>query len=82
MPWFVYMLRCGNGSLYTGITTDLARRVREHQTGKGGRFTRAMQPVELVYREPARSERHARRREAALKAWSRARKLTLLRAGA
>ena len=79
MPWVVYMLRCANGSLYTGITTDLARRLREHQAGTGGRFTRAMRPVELVYREAALSERHAKRREAQLKTWPRAQKLALIR---
>lgn len=49
--WFVYMLRCGNGALYTGITTDVARRVREHQAGgrRAARFTRAFAPVALAY---------------------------------
>ena len=78
MSWFVYMLRCGNGDLYTGVTTDMRRRLHEHQTGRGGRFTRTVQPVELVYQESAASENQAKRREAQLKNWSRAKKLTLI----
>ncbi|MEG1849131.1 MAG: GIY-YIG nuclease family protein, partial [Oscillospiraceae bacterium] len=48
---FVYLLRCGDGSLYTGWTDDLARRLAAHQAGKGAKYTRSHLPVELVYRE-------------------------------
>ena len=48
MAWYVYMLRCGDGSLYTGSTTDVARRLREHQNGTGAKYTRARPPVSLA----------------------------------
>jgi len=77
--WCVYMLRCADGSLYTGITTDVARRVAEHNgdSGLGARYTRSRRPVALVYVEPADSRAQAARREAAIKQLDRARKLAL-----
>jgi putative endonuclease len=78
--WAVYVLRCGDGSLYTGATSDLARRVVEHQTGQGARYTRSRLPVSLVYWEGARGRSAAQRREAALKRLRREEKLALLRA--
>ena len=77
--WRVYMLRCADGSLYTGITTDITRRVAEHngEGGPGARYTRSRRPVELVYVEPADSRAEAARREAAIKQLDRARKLAL-----
>ena len=72
------MLACGNGALYTGATTDVARRVQEHAGGLGGRFTRAHRPVRLVYREACGTESDAKRREAQLKRCSRAQKLALI----
>lgn len=77
--WRVYMLRCADGSLYTGITTDIARRVAEHngEGGLGARYTRSRRPVELVYVEAAASRAAAARREAAIKQLDRARKLAL-----
>ena len=51
MAWYVYMLCCGDGSLYTGSTTDVARRLREHQNGTGAKYTRARPPVSLAYTE-------------------------------
>ena len=53
MGYWVYMLRCGDGSLYTGCTNDLSRRLRAHQSGRGAKYTRSRLPVELVYREEA-----------------------------
>ncbi len=78
MGWFVYMLRCGDGSLYTGYTDDVPRRLAVHQSGKGGKYTRSHQPVELAYQEelPTRSE--AMRREAAVKKLKRQQKLELI----
>ena len=76
--WYVYILRCGNGDLYTGATTNLERRVREHQSKIGGRFTKSFQPIELVYSKPATTESEAKRREAQLKTWSRTKKLALI----
>ncbi|HMA11088.1 MAG TPA: GIY-YIG nuclease family protein [Steroidobacteraceae bacterium] len=77
--WWVYMLRCADGSLYTGITTDVVRRLAEHNGagGVGARYTRSRRPVELVYAEAARSRAEAARREAAIKRLDRTRKLGL-----
>jgi putative endonuclease len=77
--WCVYMLRCADGSLYTGITTDIIRRVAEHNGDGplGARYTRSRRPVELVHVEPAASRAAATRREAAIKQLDRARKLAL-----
>ena len=82
MNW-VYILRCGDGSLYTGWTNDLPRRLAAHQAGKGGRYTRSHLPVALAYREACDTPAQARRREWAIKRLSRAEKLSLIeRAGA
>ncbi len=78
--WVVYMLRCADGSLYTGITTDIARRLAEHngdQPTPGARYTRSRRPVALAYSEPADSRSAAARREAAIKRLNRAQKLAL-----
>lgn len=81
MTWTVYILRCGDGSLYTGITTDLSRRLREHNGGSGGaRYTRARRPVTVVYHEPAACRASAARREYALKRLSRAAKEAVIAA--
>lgn len=80
MPgWHVYILRCADGSLYTGITTDLARRVEEHNQGgpQGARYTRSRRPVELIYSEEAATRSAAAKREAALKKLDRPAKLAL-----
>lgn len=80
--WFVYMLRCADGSLYTGITTDPARREREHNTGKAGaRYTRSRRPVTLAYQEPAANRSEAAKREYALKQLPASAKQALLAAG-
>ena len=76
--YVVYMLRCRDGSLYTGCTNDLARRLKAHQSGKGAKYTRSRLPVELVYRESAGDKSQALRREAAIKKMTRAEKLALL----
>jgi len=77
--WCVYLLRCADGTLYTGITTDVARRVEEHNGngGLGARYTRSRRPVELVYVEGAADRAEASRREAAIKRLDRAGKLQL-----
>jgi putative endonuclease len=74
----VYILRCSNGSLYTGWTTDLQRRVADHSAGRGGRYTRSRRPLQLVYAESHPSRSAAMQREAAIKRWPRARKLALI----
>ncbi|MCP4996152.1 MAG: GIY-YIG nuclease family protein [Gammaproteobacteria bacterium] len=83
MGWHVYMLRCVDGSLYTGITTDLDRRVEEHNTGtKGARYTRARRPVSLVYSETSESRATASSREYAIKQLTSGAKAELVRSGA
>ena len=77
--WFVYILECGNGSFYTGITTDLERRLKEHKSGRGARYTAYNRPVKLVYSEKAGSRSKALRREAAIKKLTRTLKLALIR---
>lgn len=79
--WFVYMVRCRDDSLYTGITTDLQRRINEHNQGNtksGAKFTRSRQPVTLVYQEPATNRSEATRREMAIKSLNRQQKLALI----
>ena len=78
MGWFVYMLRCGDGSLYTGYTDDVLRRLAVHRSGKGGRYTRSHLPLELVYQEELPDKSAALRREAAIKRLSRQEKLALI----
>ena len=80
MTWFVYMLRCADGSLYTGITNDLARRLAAHRAGTASRYTRSRRPVRLVYRERRRSRSAALKREAAIKRLPRAAKLRIIAA--
>jgi len=75
----VYLLRCRDGSLYTGITNDLARRLAAHREGKGGAYTRSRGPLRLVYRELAPDRSAALRREAAIKRLPRKEKLQLIR---
>jgi putative endonuclease len=77
-PWNVYILRCRDGSLYTGTTNDLVRRLEQHAAGKGSRYTRSRLPVRLVYEEHAKNRGAALRREAALKRLTRAAKLALV----
>jgi len=77
---FVYMLRCGDGSLYCGWTTDLARRLRQHEQGEASRYTRSRPPVELAWCKEVASRSEALREEARIKALSRAQKLVLIRA--
>lgn len=82
MPrWFVYVVRCRDGSLYTGISTDVVARVAAHNAGGGARYTRARRPVQLLYIEKKRSRSTALRREAAIKALPRTEKLQLVEAG-
>ena len=80
--WFVYMLLCNDGTLYTGVTTDLVRRVAEHNgqyAGKGAKYTKARRPVKLVYQEDADDRSAAQSREAALRRLSRAEKHQLIK---
>ncbi len=65
--WFVYILRCRDGTYYTGITTDLTRRLTEHNAGLGAKYTRPRRPIALVYSEPTISRSAAARREYQIK---------------
>jgi len=78
VAWFVYMLRCGDGSLYTGYTDDVQRRLATHQSGKGAKYTRSRLPVALAYQEELEDKSAALRREAAIKRLSRREKLKLI----
>lgn len=81
MGWFVYIVECSNKSLYTGITDDINRRIREHNSRKGSRYTRAFGPVKLLWQEPHPHRSSASKREAEIKCWPRPKKLTLIKAG-
>ncbi len=73
--WFVYLLRCNDDTFYTGITTDLARRLAEHNAGAAGaKYTRARRPVTLVWSEPASDRAQASRREHQIRKMSRSSK--------
>ncbi|MCH8841025.1 MAG: GIY-YIG nuclease family protein [Planctomycetes bacterium] len=78
--WFVYILRCVDGSLYTGITNDLIRRCEQHNSGTASRYTRSRLPVVLVYQEAQGSRSVALKRELEIKARSRQEKESLIRA--
>jgi len=78
-PWYVYLLRCGDGSLYAGATTDVTARLAAHREGKGARYTRGRGPLLLVLCERHRDRSAALRREHELKRLRRAEKLALLR---
>jgi putative endonuclease len=66
-PWCVYIVRCADDTLYTGIAKNLAERMVQHNTGRGAKYTRSRRPVELVYRETVSSRSIALRRENAIK---------------
>lgn len=75
---YVYILKCGDGTLYTGWTNNLEKRVQAHNTGKGAKYTRARLPVELVYFEEFEEKVDAQRREYRIKKLSRKEKLKLI----
>ncbi len=76
--WWVYILRCADDSLYTGITTDVDRRLVAHRAGTGAKYTRARLPVEVVWRQKMKNGSLARKREAEIKSWNRQKKLRLI----
>ena len=76
--WKLYILRCKDGTLYTGITTDVEKRLEMHRSGKGAKYTRGRGPLELVYREECGDHSAALKRELAIKAMSREEKLKLI----
>ena len=76
--WWVYILECRDGTLYTGCTDDVSKRLAAHNAGRGAKYTRSRTPVVLRYREAASDRSAALRREAAIKRLTRAEKLTLI----
>lgn len=77
--WTVYIAECADSTLYVGITTDVRRRLAEHNTARGSRYTRARRPVQVVYVEAHPNRASATRREAQVRRWTRARKIALVR---
>ena len=76
--WYLYILRCKDGTLYTGITTDVEKRFQTHQIGKGAKYTRGRAPLQLVYREECGSHSDALKRECAVKQLPREEKQKLI----
>ena len=76
--WYLYILRCGDGSLYTGITDDVQRRLKAHSQGKGAKYTRGRGPLELVHQESCGSHSDALKREIEVKRLTRAQKTELI----
>ena len=81
MSWVVYILECSDESLYTGITTNLARRITEHEQSNGARYTRGRGPLSLKYLEYCNNRAEASKREVSIKSLSRAKKLELILLG-
>jgi predicted GIY-YIG superfamily endonuclease len=77
--WYIYILRCSDGSLYAGITKNIVRRFEQHNKGAASKYTRSRRPVKLVYLEPQRSQSLALKRELAIKAMTRKQKLEMIR---
>ena len=77
--WFVYILRCRTGQLYTGITTNLERRLREHDSGFGSKFTRSRRPVTIVHKERFMTRSLAAKRELRIKRMTLSSKLQLIK---
>lgn len=76
--WYLYILRCGDGTLYTGITTDVDKRYEAHCSGKGAKYTRGRGPLTIVYRETCTDHSSALKRELEIKALSRQQKEAFL----
>jgi putative endonuclease len=78
--WYLYVVRCADDSLYTGVTTDVSRRIHEHNnTSKAAKYTRSRRPVKLVYTEEHHDRSAAQKAEAALKKLTRSQKLQHIR---
>ncbi|WZL74151.1 GIY-YIG nuclease family protein [Clostridiaceae bacterium 35-E11] len=75
---YTYILQCADGSFYTGWTTDIAKRLKTHNAGKGGKYTRARLPVELIYWEESNTRQEAQKREVQIKKLSRDKKKKLI----
>jgi len=78
MSWYVYMLRCRDNTLYTGMTDDIPRRLQAHNSGSGAKYTRGRSPLTLVYQEACATKSDALKREYAIKQLTRAQKEALI----
>ena len=78
MPYYVYILECSNKALYTGITTDLKRRLAQHKSGGGARYTAYNKPTRILYSKPYPSRSKAQKRESEIKSWTREEKIALI----
>lgn len=76
--WFVYVVLCKDGSLYTGSTNNLEKRFLDHKNGKGGHYTRSHKPLRLIYQETFHTQSEALKREKQIKGWSRGKKIKIL----
>jgi putative endonuclease len=77
-PFYVYILKCSDGTLYTGYTSDLPNRIKKHNAGSGSKYVRSRRPATLVYQEPCPDKSSAMKRERAIKNLSRANKMALI----
>lgn len=80
--YYVYLLKCGDGTIYTGITTDIPRRFKEHKSGKGGHYTSSRKAVKILHTEKQKDRSSAQKREAEIKGWRREQKLHFVRGAA
>ena len=78
MAWQVYIVECSDGSLYTGITNNLDKRITAHNDGRGAKYTKSRRPVKLRYSEPAADRKNASQREYAIKSLRKAEKIQLI----
>ena len=78
-PWFVYMVKCSDGTIYTGISNDVEDRLKEHNSGQGGEYTSTRRPVKLIFQEEHPDKFSARKREEQIKNWGRVKKEVLSR---
>ena len=77
--YFVYLIECNDKSIYTGITTDVARRFKEHKNGEGGHYTSSKKVIKILYTEQCKTRSEALKREAEIKGWKREKKLALIK---
>lgn len=76
--WYVYILQCVDGSLYTGASNNVSQRFSDHKNGKGGHYTRSHKPIKLIYQENCGTKSEALKREGEIKSWSRNKKISIL----
>lgn len=77
LSWFVYILLCGDGTFYTGVTLDLAKRLQAHQKGEGAQYTKGRQPLKLIYQESLKTRSEAQQREWQIKSLTKSQKKAL-----